>query len=100
MKPAEALEAAADLLDGRPLWKGEEVRRTGADRCVHLAIQDASKGSDLRRFEASELFARYLGLELVGTLQPLFDWNDWEGRTTEQVCKELRACAADLRDAQ
>lgn len=99
MRVSEVLDAAADRIEERGLWKAG--RPMGSDSCVVLAMNSVMTERDFRDYTLAPIhkFAAHLGigLDTWGNLDPLFAWNDAEHRTQEQVVKELRACAADLR---
>lgn len=90
MTPAEVLDAAADLIEEVGWWR-PGLDATGGQRCALVAINRCAPN-----FATSKLFAQHLGLSGGWDIP---EWNNWEGRTQEQVVKEMRACAADLRAA-
>lgn len=102
MNTAEILEAAAAEVENRGWYQGGfygpagTVCAAGGMRCALNLEGELFHGEDWGAYDdALTAFTSYV----IGDVewQELFDWNDAEHRTAEQVVKELRACAADLR---
>lgn len=104
MNTAEILEAAAAEVENRGWYQGGfygpagTVCAAGGMRCALALDENASyDGVAWSAYDdALSVFAFHV-LGVAEEWQQLFDWNDAEHRTQEQVVKELRACAADLR---
>lgn len=96
MVSPEVFERAADRIEAAGLWRGgrDPLREGPNATCAHLALFNAGGGTG-----ATEVFAEHLGIDTstCNFFTAVYAWNDWEGRTKEQVCKELRSCAANLR---
>lgn len=102
MNTAEVLERAADLIEERGWWQQDEECEQGDSLCAQLAIAAAKTEIEfeyMERFVPEQLLMEHLGIESTRNwLDPLFNWNDDPIRTKEQVVKELRSCAASLRE--
>lgn len=85
---SKLLLKAADLLEIPGVWgQGSfSEKRVIGSHCAMTAIRSLSK-----HYEAEQRFARAFG----GVLN-VYEWNDTEGRTKEEVIAKLRAVALGL----
>lgn len=89
---------AADIIDERGLWCADRLKQEASETCVHLAIREAATTDVLHAH--SLFFMGWLGLQPSWDINVLFEWNDADFRTKEQVVKELRACGDELVAAE
>jgi hypothetical protein len=94
---ADVLDRAADRIHRLGLWQGEG--KSAGRTCVVLALNDITgkRGGQLLDAALDSLAAH---LHLTATDPGAADlvlWNDTPGRTSAEVCGEMRACAAGLR---
>jgi hypothetical protein len=103
MTPAEVLDAAADLIEERGWWNGEEEQRDGfcAVTAITRIVTNEYRGwprpltipelyEEMHLVSAAEdALATHVGATRVAT------WND--SQSAEVVVRSMRDCAAHLR---
>jgi hypothetical protein len=88
--PAEVLRQAADLIEARGWWNGEDDMDDGGTFCVITASCRVAYGNDA--FNAVQLFERAVGVTHAD------DWNDAQSNGNVVITR-LREVADDLERA-